>query len=87
MPSTADTKPRTRQATVAYDPSSADPDWATPHYHPGFLDLLKLRFMESALRRGTRGPSFNGHYLSRDEMERLVAFAREQGWLASGDTS
>ena len=65
----------TLQATAAHNPTPANPDdrvLATPQYHPGFLDLLKLRFMVSALRRGTRGPLLNGHHLSHDEMERLT---------------
>ena len=66
---------KTLQAMAAHDRAPANPDdrvWATPQYHPGFLDLLKLQFMVSALRRGTKGSLLNGHYLSRDEMERLT---------------
>ncbi len=84
MRSTADTEPKTAQANAESNHTSVDPAHrvsAPPRYHVGFLDLLKLHFMESALRRGTRGPAVNGSYLSREEMERRVALARECGFL------
>ena len=78
MRSTAGTEPKTPEATAAGNSAPGAPaDWV----HVGFLDLLKLHFMESALRRGTRGPSVNGRYLSREEMEHRVALARECGFL------